>query len=401
VFRRGDVVLSGAEADEVSRLYSEAKVDRKMKSVNTFLNAVNDVLVAPVFRGGKLCLDILTPDRVIVVPDEDDPSKIGKLMIPKMRMVAGKYQRYWTVWTDSEHYLEVEATSYTSSMINTRVSVTYQEALPDNPNMINPYGVIPFVDLHRYQSEFSFWDETSGDDIYQLNKVVGCRNTLLDYASAWQSFKQVALKSPQKPEGKPVIGPSTALWSTDGEWSVLDLHADFNAVRNDLKALVSQVSQNYGVTLESFNAPSQQSGVALKINNQELSDNWSDQIEIMMDGEERLWEMIKLVAEVDQISSGLKDITIEIKYPTMSITDDKEELENDEKKMQLGIMSPGEAYMKWNPSVIDEREATEKMRENLQNYSDIKPSPTKYVIMDNSGDGKEKAGEGFKDESAK
>lgn len=395
VFSQNGKQLPRDQVSDAFDAYNQAAIDRKMKQINSALNAVNDVLIGPVYRNGKLCLDILTPDQVTVVEDDNDPSVMAGVIIgPKIRWVDGKDQRYWAVWTETQHYLEVEVGSYQSGS-NGQVMMTVQEApAANNQEMINPYGVIPFIDIHRFPTEASFWNETAGSDLYQFNLVVACRNTLLDYAAAWQSFKQLAVQSDEKPVGNITLSPSSVLWGTrNAEWSVLDLHANFDQIRGDLKSLVSAVSQNYGVSLDSFNSPSEQSGVALKINNQELIDSWNDQLEIFRDAEVRLWDMIKLVSEVDQINSSWAGLDIDIKFASMGITDEKQEIENDLVKMANGLASPGAVYMKYNDAVTSEAEAEKLMAENIKKYNDIRPSPLKYGIISSGEEGQDGEGE--------
>lgn len=386
IMKRGGEILPREQVEDIMQRYDEAGVDKKMKSANLLLNAVNTVFVGPVYRDGKLCLDILTPDQVSVVPNETDPTKIDALFIPKERWYDGKLQKYWMVWTPESHYMIVSHRRYESQTHGYVEIMGDPEPVGNNTKMVNPWGVIPYVDIHRTEHEAEFWDITSGDDLYQFGLCVAYRNTLLDFMATWQSFKQVACEADQKPSNNPTLSPGTVLWGTRGaKWTAIDLQANFDQIRGDLERYAAGVSRNYGVTLESYNAPTQQSGVALKIGNQELSDYWEDQLEVFRDAEVRLWNLIKIISEKEGIGNW-SGIDIDIRYPSMTLGGDKEDLELDLMKMDRGIVSPAAVYMKYNESIVDENEAIENMKANVNLLQELKPTVTKIGIFDETPD---------------
>lgn len=390
IFKIGDKILDKESAKSIDLRYNEAGIDRKLKAASLYLNACNTVFLGPVYRDGKLCLDILTPDQVRVVTDEADPSKMIGLLISRERWNGNKKQRYWIVWTAEEHYLLVEIGEY-ESKTNGTVKNVVVEAVPGNKDMKNPYGVIPWLPVHRHHLEAAFWDETSGTDLYMANVVVGVRNTLLDFAAVWQSFKQIACEADEAPSKGLTLAPDTILWSAGGaKFTVLDLQVAFDAIRGDLSQFVASVSRNYGVAMDAFDVPSQQSGVAVKINNQELIDNWTDQLEIWGDAERRLWDLIKTISVVENIQ-GFEGIEIDIKFANMGFVDEAAEFDLDTKKADKGVLSPAGFYMKYNDRVVDEAEAETKLTENLAKWQKLRPSPVKFGIVagDEEGEGEQ------------
>jgi len=389
IFKRDGEILKADQIEDIIARYNEAGFDKKMKSANLFLNAVNTVFVGPVYRDGKLCLDILTPDQVQVVPNAVDPTKIDALFIPKARWENDHYQRYWVVWTAESHYMIVEIGRHDSPIHGVIDLVSDPMPVGDNKDMVNPWGVIPYVDIHRTELESEFWDQTSGGDLYEFGVCVAYRNTLLDFAATWQSFKQLAVESDEKPTANPTLSPGTALWGSRGaKWSAIDLQVNFEQIRGDLEKYAASVARNYGVTLEGYNVPSQQSGAALKVVNQELTDIWTDQLEIFRDAESRLWELIKIISEKEGLGNWA-GIDLDIRYTSMSTGGDKEELELDAMKMERGLISPIAVYMKYNDTVVDEVEALENIKANLKLMNELKPSVTKIGVFDELPDEEE------------
>lgn len=381
VFYRGGQIMDKAESTDISALYDQARADLKMKNANIFVNATNTILLRPVWRDKVLNFDILTPDQVTVVTDPDDPTRMISVLVERKRLTPnGKPQRYWQVWTETEHFLRVEVGEYKTMNHGTVVN-TVDEPVPGNEEMKNPYGFIPFVDIHSGNLEAEFWDGTTGQDLYIANLVTAVRNTLLDFAAVWQSFKQIAVDTDgDVPKGL-TLAPDTILHVKGGAtFTALDLTAAFDQIRGDLERYVRSVAQNYGISVESFNAPSQKSGVALKIENQELQDNWTDQVDIFRDAEQRIWRMMQKISEVEGHGVPL-DVDIDVKYASMGLADEKTELENDQKKMELGLASPASVYMKYNDGIIDEQEAETEIRYNLKLYKELSPK-TESLIMD-------------------
>ncbi|HSW63870.1 MAG TPA: phage portal protein [Dissulfurispiraceae bacterium] len=381
VFYKGGQVMTREQAADITAIYDEARVDLKMKTVNLFVNSVNTVFVRPVWRDGKLNLDVLTPDQVIVVTDPEDPTRMIAILIERKRVLpSGKSQRYWQVWTETEHFLRVEVGEY-KTMNYGKVINTVDEPVPGNEAMVNPYGFIPFLPIHIGHLEAAFWDGTTGNDLYVANLVTAVRNTLLDFAAVWQSFKQIAVDTDGDVPNGLTLSPDSILHVKGGAtFTSLDLTAAFDQIRGDLERYVRSVGQTYGISVESFNAPTQKSGVALKIESQELQDNWTDQVEIFRDAEQRLWKMIQRISEIEGHGVPL-DVDIDVKFASMGMADEKTELENDQKKMELGLASPASVYMKYNDGIIDEAEAEAEMRYNLKLYKELTPK-TDSLIMD-------------------
>ena len=360
--------------EEIDALYQQAQVDRKMKTVNLYLNAVNEVLIQPVVRDGRLTLDVLTPDMIRVYTDKYDPTKMTELWVAKERWdeKSREVMKYWVVWTETEHYwlIEKEQGRVTAGITQ---PIYEKQAIDGNEEMVNPYGVIPVVELHRYANEDTFFNETSGSDLYDANLIIACRNTLLDYAATWQSFKQLVMNNvDEAPKPGLTIGPDALMWAQGAaSISALDLHANFDAIRGDLEGLVAAVGRNYGISLDSFNAPSQQSGRALVVMNQTLLDSLADQVDIFRAAEVALWELIKIICRVE----GLGDYTAElnIRFFDNSHENSKEAFELDQLKMAAGVLSPGEFYQRYNFGVSDEGLAVEKMAENLKAVRELQP----------------------------
>lgn len=347
-------VFKGASEDAIAKvedLYRRLRVDQKMKRANRIMNTVNDVALQPVWRGrtetspGEMDLDILTPDKLAVVNREDDPTRVERVLVVRddsPDTPGSPNSKIWRVWSDTEHFL----TDNSGARI----------PIGGNEDMVNPYGVMPFVWIHRQQPDAAFWNETEGEDLYQLNLVVAIRQTLLDFSSVWQSFKQLAITGQDDvkiPDGM-IVSPDTAIKVTGMgvAVSVLDLQAAFDMIRTDLKNLIAGVVTNYGISSDAFSENvTQVTGKALRIMNSSLEDAWQDQIEVFRSAE---YDLLRLILRVHEVEAGEKlDVELEkIEFaPMATYNDEAEELALSEKKIKMGIEDPVEVFQRYHPGM--------------------------------------------------
>lgn len=121
--------------DSYHQIIKSSKINTKSKSWHKLCKLHDLVLVRPVIhtQNGRsyLTYDIKTPDQFRVILD--DNNAIEKVLYPSQRVKDNIREDVIIVWTASQHYgVDVHGNKF---------------AVEGNPNMINPYKVIPFVPL--------------------------------------------------------------------------------------------------------------------------------------------------------------------------------------------------------------------------------------------------------------
>lgn len=328
-----------SDIDLVNKLYKQMKIDQKWKKINRYVNAVNDVILQVVWRNDNPDVDIITPNIVSVIQNPDNPTLVEALMIEKqLADTVGDEHKTVAYWSDKQHFLLDEK--------NNAYSV------PGNPTRINPYGRLPFIYIHKQIPDVNFWDETSGTDLYEASFIIGVRNTLLDYYSVWNSFKQLAVVSQDPlPEGI-TLDPSTAIQTTSqgGSIQVLDFQANFAQLRDDLKAFAGGLLNNYGLSMDAWNQdkPTEYSGKALRIKNEYLEELWQDQIQVFKDAEFELFEMIKFIYEFNS-GKTLNCELVAVKFPPIvAYYDAMEQLTIDTAMVKAGFIDAAVVYAKYH-----------------------------------------------------
>lgn len=350
-----------ADIDLVNKLYKQMKINQKWKKINRYLNAVNDVILQVVWRNDNVDVDIITPNIVSVVQNPEDPTLVEALMIEKQSAdtVTGEGKTI-AYWSDAKHFLMDENHNAYS--------------VPGNEGRVNPYDTMPFIYIHKQIPDVNFWDETSGSDLYEAALIVGLRNTLLDYYSVWNSFKQLAVVSQDPlPEGI-TLDPSTAIQTTSqgGSIQVLDFQANFAQLRDDLKAFAGGLLNNYGLSMDAWNQdkPTEYSGKALRIKNEFLEELWQDQIQVFKDSEIELFNMIKFIYEF-HTGKSLNCELVQIKFPPIvAYYDALEQLNIDVSMVKANLIDAAVIYAKYH-EIEDVETAREEMLEIAKKNADF------------------------------
>lgn len=350
----------GKKIKEMGEIYDSIKVNQIMGRVNTYINAVNDVFLHPVIRNGKLELDILTPNVVRVITAADNPSEILAILV--MRTVQeGDYtfRNDWVVWTKTEHY----------------VLSKDGEVIPivGNEEMVNPYGILPFVIVHKKKSDGGFWDETSGDDLFQSTILANVKQAFIDFYFVWNSFKQISISTDDVLPSGIIISPDKVLQIPEqATANILDFQLKFEALDKTLDAAMSKVSKRYGIDKESFGGAKELSGRALKIKNQKLEKIRKKQIKIFRDAEKDLLFVIATILNIEGFGDYIKmEVDVLFTEPEVFI-EPKEELDIQAREIELNLKSAANVYMARNKNIKTKEEAMEHLKEIIKDNNELK-----------------------------
>ncbi len=292
--RRTLVRDGGGDVDEAvvavwEFIQRTSSYDMIMKTVNRMVNLCKTVLVKPSFRAGGIKLDILTPNLVDVVVDEDDPTEaVGIAYIrPLQNGISGPrvVYHYW----DSERYLRI---SPTGEILDN----------PGNPEGINPYGVLPFV---RFCSQVPLDDffVKGGDDLIVAQDNINIKLTQLNYIVKMQSFSVPVLVGYTGSErivvspGKPVVVPLGSVGMQGApDFRFETPHPQIAELIKLLEHEIIRIFRAYGIGSADFSLQGEvKSGFALVMENLKLLESRENELPFYEDAEEKLFEVIKRV----------------------------------------------------------------------------------------------------------
>ena len=261
-------------------------LDLAMDAASKLLFLCKELFVRPlVYSDGSVLLDVMTPDKVLVVPSKSDPWLMDAIAY------SVENGNRFIIWTADNHFILDD----TWSIINQ----------PDNPENINPYGVIPWLSLHQsYPIEGSFFNDLKSEGLKQATLSAAIALTEFGHLRQLQSFKQLAFIGMGSDESalRAMVDPSSAISIRNPSASiqVLDTQAD-------LKSNLSTILDNAAATLNLYGirpdmvkgTMSAPSGYALSIMMHDLSRQWESQRQIWRVYESSLYQLTSRIIEVD------------------------------------------------------------------------------------------------------
>ena len=332
------------ESDDAKDLYNELRIDKTMAQANKYMNAFNDVLVQVSWDSKKEQPKIMLrlPHQTEVGYSQGEVEWVAYFV--EMTGKDEKTER-WAYWSDTEHYY-IDKQNGNEKIV----------AVEDNDEMINPFGVLPFVYLHNGWRDESFWDKFTGDDLTGGTIDMAVHLTFLNHIIKTQSFKQLVGKGDNVGEllGQ-VLDPLSILTLTgqNTEISVLDLQSNYEQLHKVAQDLANNLAIAYGVSPSQFRMTSQaSSGFALQMENLKLDRFTLEQQADFKVYEKELFALIGQVSEYyGQTIAGEMSIDfVEPNYPSS----EQGQLEIDQQAIGLGLTSPHKVLMRNNPDLAED-----------------------------------------------
>lgn len=344
-----------------------SNLDLKFKKANRYVQAVNDVYLYFVWRNDKIDIDVLAPNNLIIIPKENDPTEPEVIMIKKsldmltMQQFNSDSQNYYIVWSAEEHYHLIETNG-----------VWTKAPIGENEEMTNPYGLLPFVGIHKSDND-TLWNETEGEDLYQLGLWVAAMTTIWNQNWTWHNYKQLAIAT--NDEGKIPAGLGRApdraiIVPGDSEIEALDWSIDTGSLLEQIEKKASMIAANYGIDLKASLAEIEESGIKLRIRQSFLQEQRQNQVKTFTKTELESFEIIKTILSVEMEKPI--DGEMEIKFADQDVYQGSgEQLDIIEKELKLDIESLVDVIQRRNPYLTREQ-AIEKIKTNIAENNEMR-----------------------------
>jgi len=346
--------------DDVKELYSTLRVDKTMAQANRYLNAFNDVILQVGWDSAKE-----QPKLMIRQPHKTEVDYVdGEVEAVRyfVKRIDNKVEQ-WAYWSNENHYYIERAEG------EDKIA-----PVEDNPEMINPFGILPFVFMHNGWRDENFFDTYTGDDLVHGTLDLSVHRTFLNHIIKSQSFKQLVGSGDRidSVNGQMLDPLSILTLSGDNtEISVLDMQSNYDQLHTVIKDLGNELAVNYGVSPSQFRMTSSvSSGFALQMENIKLDKFTQEQQQDFRVYEKELFNLLVVIGEYySKPLSG--EFAIDFKEPTYP-TDQSTQISLDKDRIDLGLTSPAEILQKDNPDLEDldaklKVEANLSARNNLYN----------------------------------
>ena len=333
-------VVDGTDQDQAifQEIAEAAGLDTKLKAASRLVKLCKTILIRPVFRNGRMDIDLLT-GNLLDVETGDSPEDLRAVTI--------------THWGPSGRVDEITYSRWTPDVVQTlnyRGQVTAEEP--------NPYGVLPFVPAWDGLPD-DFW-LAGGDDLIALQEAINGQLTALLYTCQQQGFGVGWIKGGGQ-GGQVTTGPGAMVeLPLDGALGFASTEAPIDQILAVIDKLIGWAAVSNGLPAQVLTTePNQQSGVALLVGNSELQEKRRDDLELWRRYEKALFSIMRVVWNHHnpgrQLSPGAT-LSIDFADPR-PVTSEKDQAVTWQTLLGLGVISPVDIAMERNPDLTTREEA--------------------------------------------
>ena len=337
------------------RLYTNEDVtdfftdkDQKLQRLERMTNLLDSVLVKTCWREGKIEYDIIMDyEPMFFGEDSLKPDAIVYPIRLKASVLDTTPEQY-AYWDNEHHFIfDRNGKQYTQD---------------DNPDMINPYGVMPFVECYRDgKPEMHYLDTDASTDLINTNLAINVAETNKNANVMFQSFGYMFVNGAGIDMDTMEIGQDKVNYlGVDGTISIVAPPNSVPALDESIKSTYKMLSQNYHLPTSFVEGTTAESGVALRLRNQELQDDRKSDVTKWRDVEHKLFDLERLLIAVEEgkDAGDLEDVDFE---ESTEILSNQEQREKWDWELSKGIIDEADIMVQMNPDLT---------REEAQEYLD-------------------------------
>jgi len=334
--------------------------DHKLQRLERITNLLDAVLLKPCWRtkeDGTGCIeyDIIWDYEPIF---EEDPLTPSAIIYPitKKATVLDNTPETFAYWDADNHFIfDRDHKIYTQD---------------DNPDMLNPYGRIPFIECHREgKPEMDYLDTNASRDLISTNLSINVAETNKNANVMFQSFGYLFVNGAGIDKDTMQIGQDKINYlGVDGTISIVSPPNSIPALDESIQSSYKMLAQNFHLPVTFVEGTTAESGVALKMRNLELTDNRKSDIERWRDIEFKLFDLERLIIAVEQgqDAGDLEDVDFS---ESIEVLSDQEQREKWEWELSKGLIDLADIMIAKNPDLTRE-EAEEILSEKKTTSKD-------------------------------
>jgi len=255
------------ETEKYEKIIQDAQLNLVMDTALRLTKLCKTILIKPVWRNEKIEYDILTPNIFDVIQDPLDPTRAkaviyasqidisndtltgNNAIINEDKLDATNTVYYY--WDAEKHFIF----SYTFNKKQEPVIEIFENK--NNPDNINPYGVLPFVVCRDNYPIDSFFIET-GDDLINSNEILNIKLTEKNYLTKMQSFS-VPVRKGADSKTALILDPSMTVdlpadddVSTGSDFRFVSPDAKLAEIEQDIEARLRRICIKYHLNPDMF-----------------------------------------------------------------------------------------------------------------------------------------------------
>ena len=339
--------------------------DLKLQRLERITNLLDAVLLKPCWRmgedgNGHIEYDIIWDYEPMFDEDPLNPTAIV-YPIAKKSSVLDTTPELWSYW-DSENHFTFDANGkiYTNE---------------DNPDMFNPYGRLPFVECYREgKPEMDYLDTNSSSDLIATNLSINVAETNKNANVMFQSFGYMFVNGSGIDKDSIEVGQDKINFlGVDGTINIVTPPNAIPALDESIKSSYKMLAQNYHLPTSFVEGTTAESGVALRLRNQELQDDRKSDVTRWRNLEYKLFDLERLIIAVEQgkDAGDLEDVDFS---ESVEVLSDKEQREKWDWELSHGLIDKADILMQQNPD-LNREEALDILFEKQETEMETEEEP--------------------------
>ena len=318
--------------------------DFKMQRAEKLCNLLEVILIKPTYRTDKIEYDLIRDWEPLFL--NDDPLNPSAITYPLQvrSSVTDLTEERWAYWDEEHHFIYEKGTG--------KKLIT-----EDNPEMINPYSMLPFVECYRAgKPEASYFDTDASPDLVATNETVNIAEFNKSANIMFQSFGFGYITGSNIEKEKLEIGPDK--WSFLGHDGMLNMVSPPNSVpalTGSIESSYKMLAQNYHLSISFVDGTSAESGVALRLRNQELMDSRRSDVERWRQIENKLFEVEERMIAVELGRDAGFLLGVDFEESTEVLSEDEQRLKWDW-ELDKGLIDLADILMQQDPDKYPERQ---------------------------------------------
>lgn len=286
-------------------------------------------------------------------------------LIAESQYDSGIESKVYAMWTKTAHVVVVmrKKTLDTGNGTNVNYAVDYVP-LPNNPNNINPLGIIPFV--HKQKSSAADYPTFNPITEQTINFNILMSDLLT--AASMQGFGQATLSYPDSSEVQEIeIGYMTAIKLPQSiepnapktEFKFENANPDLQGQQKTYLTYLKQVLAEHGITSnQAITGDVEQyaSGIDRIISNADVNKIVQKNQNVYAEMENEIFQIIKKWQSLVGINTFNNVEEILVTYPRTSVQiTESETIKNVIALLEAGLISKQKALMKLNPNLTEDQ----------------------------------------------
>ena len=316
----------------------------KMQRAERLCNLLECILLKPTWRNERIEYDIIRDWEPRF--DNDDPLNPSAITYPLSvrSSVMDTTPELWSYWDIDNYFIYEKGTG--KKIIS-----------DENPEMANPYQILPFVSCYSQgKPEASYFDTDAVPDIVATNEQLNQTAFNMNANNQYQSFGYGYISGSNIEKEKLEIGQDK--WSFLGHDGALNMVAPPNSVPalvESIQEAYKMLAANYHLTAAFVENTVAESGVALRLRNQELMDSRRSDVERWKKIEQSVFAVEERIIAVELTRDAGFLLGIDFEESTEILSEEEQRAKWDW-ELEKGLIDTADILMQKDPDKYPERQ---------------------------------------------